>query len=263
MKLRIGKIAYENLFPIFYMLQSEFESPDYEYVEGVPSELNGMIRRGEIDVSPSSSIEYLRNRDKYRLIENNSISSSGPVKSIYLFSRAPIEELDGRVVLTSSQSETSMALIQIILRKFYHAHCKFRPESLPLDEALKSETAYLLIGDEALLEIHKPRALFVYDVGDLWYRNTGLPSTFALWIVRNDSYAWKKELIEKFSRDLDRSRVTALKNLDRVARASAMRNVLSHADLVGYWKGISYEFNEDHKKGLALFERYARELGLI
>lgn len=263
MKLRIGKIAYENLFPIFYMLQSEFKSPDYEYVEGVPSELNGRIRRGEIDVSPSSSIEYLRNRDKYRLIENNSISSSGPVKSIYLFSRTPIEELDGRVVLTSSQSETSVALIQIILRKFYHADCKFRPESMPLDEALKSETAYVLIGDEALLEVHKPRALFVYDVGDLWYRNTGLPSIFALWIVRNDSYAGKKELIEKFSRDLDRSRVTALKNLDRVARASAMRNVLSRADLVGYWKGISYEFNEEHKKGLALFERYARELGLI
>ena len=103
MKLRIGKIAYENLFPIFYMLQSEFDSPDYEYIEGVPSELNGKIRNGEIDVSPSSSIEYLRNKDKYRLIENNSISSSGPVKSIYLFSRTPIEDLDYSTLFSAIQ----------------------------------------------------------------------------------------------------------------------------------------------------------------
>jgi chorismate dehydratase len=263
LKLKIGKIAYENLFPIFYMLQSEFNSPDYEYIEGVPSELNGKIRNGEIDVSPSSSIEYLRNKDKYRLIENNSISSSGPVKSIYLFSRTPIEELNGRIVLTSSQSETSVAMIRVILKKFYGMDCSFRSASMPLDKALKTESAYLLIGDDALVEVHKPRDLCVYDIGDLWYRNTGLPSTFALWIARKDCYREKKVLIERFSQDLDRSRTKALKNLERIAEASAMRTVLPRAELVSYWEGISYEFNEDHKKGLSLFERYARELGLI
>ncbi len=263
MKLKIGKIAYENLFPIFYMLQSEFESPDYEYIEGVPSELNGKIRNGEIDVSPSSSIEYLRNKDKYRLIENNSISSAGPVRSIYLFSRTPIEDLNGRVVLTSSQSETSVAMIRVILKKFYGMDCSFRSASVPLDEALKTESAYLLIGDEALVEVHKPRDLCVYDIGDLWYRNTGLPSTFALWIIRKDCYSEKRVLIDRFSRDLDRSRTKALKNLGRIADASAMRTVLPRAELVSYWEGISYEFNEGHKKGLSLFERYARELGLI
>ena len=263
MKLRIGKIAYENLFPIFYMLQSEFDTPDYEYVEGVPSELNEKIRRGEIDVSPSSSIEYLRHKETYRLIENNSISSSGPVKSIYLFSRTPIEDLDGKVILTSSQSETSVALIRIILGKFYGMHCIYRSASAPLDEVLKSEAAYLLIGDEALVEVHKPRDLHIYDIGDLWYRNTGLPSTFALWIVRKDCYPEKEELIENFSRDLNSARIGALKNLDRIANASTMSKVLPFADLVAYWKGISYEFNEEQKKGLALFEQYAGELGLI
>lgn len=263
MNLRIGKIAYENLFPIFFMLQSNFDSPDYEYIEGVPSALNLMIRRGEIDVSPSSSIEYLRNKDRYRLIENNSISSAGPVRSIYLFSKTPIEDLNGRVVLTSSQSETSVVLIQIILRKFYDVDCRFRTESLPLDEALKSEDAYLLIGDEALVEVHKDRDLRVYDIGDLWYRNTGLPSTFALWIVRKDCYEEKGGLVNRFKADLDSARKGALRNLDRIADASAMRRVLPHSELVAYWEGISYEFNEDHRKGLALFEQYARELGLL
>lgn len=263
MKLKIGRIAYENLFPIFYMLESRFDSPDYQYVAGVPSELNGRIRKGEIDVSPSSSIEYLRNRKEYRLIENNSISSSGPVRSIYLFSKAPIEDLDGETVLMSSQSETSVAMTQVILRKFYGMNCTFRSASTPLDEALKSETAYLLIGDEALIEVHKARDLYTYDIGELWYRNTGLPATFALWIVREDSYLQKRELIERFSRDLDRARDEALRNLERIAEASSMRTVLPPAALVAYWKGISYEFSEEHRKGLELFERYLRELGLV
>lgn len=263
MKLRIGKIAYENLFPIFYMLQSEFSSPDYEYIEGVPSELNGKIRKGEIDISPSSSIEYLRHKDAYRLIENNSISSAGPVRSIYLFSRTPVEDLDGKVVLTSSQSETSVALIQVILTKFYHMNCSFESTTLPLEEALKSEIACLLIGDEALIEMQKPRNLYVYDVGDLWYANTGLPSTFALWIVRKDCCPEKQALVEQFERDLNMARTEALKNLDRVAEASALRTVLPREDLVAYWEGISYQFDDVHRKGLALFERYAGELGLI
>lgn len=263
MKLRIGKIAYENLFPIFYMLQSQFDSPDYEYIEGVPSELNGLIREAEIDISPSSSIEYLRNKDKYRLIENNSISSSGPVRSICLFSRTPIEDLKDKTVLTSSQSETSVALIKVILRKFYGMNCIFRSTSQPLREALESETAYMLIGDEALVEVHRSRDLCIYDIGDLWYRNTGLPSTFALWIVRRDCYLEKRELVDRFTADLDRAKTEALKNLDRIAEASAMRAVLPQADLVAYWEGISYEFNRDHRKGLALFEQYAKELHLI
>jgi len=118
-RLRIGKIPYANLFPIFYMIEKESDLSGYEFIEGAPSELNKKIREGLIDISPSSSIEYLRHPDKYTLIENHSISSKGPVGSILLFSKQPIETLDGLSILTSSQSETSVALIQIVMKKFY------------------------------------------------------------------------------------------------------------------------------------------------
>jgi len=118
-KLRIGKIPYANLFPIFYMLEKECDCSSYEFVEGVPSVLNKMLRDGEIDVSPSSSIEYLRNPSLYRIIDGHSISSKGHVKSILLFSKIPIVELNGGTIYVSSQSETSVALLDIILKKFY------------------------------------------------------------------------------------------------------------------------------------------------
>jgi chorismate dehydratase len=81
-KLKIGRFFYSNLFPIYYMLEKEADCSSYEFVEGVPSYLNREIREGRIDVSPSSSIEYLKNTDRYDLIEGHSISSMGPVGSV-------------------------------------------------------------------------------------------------------------------------------------------------------------------------------------
>lgn len=262
-KLRIGKIAYANLFPIFSVLENNPDNRGYEFIEGVPSELNRRIRNGEIDISPSSSIEYLRHRDAYSIIEDHSISSKGPVRSILLFSRRSIEDLDGRTVLVSTQSETSVALLRIILNKFYEMTCTLEASSEELAEALKTHDSYLLIGDDALREEHKWPDLHVYDAGDIWYKKTGLPFTFALWIVRKGCCFEDPELLEKFTLDLDRAKSTALKNLRRIARISPLRDLLSEDELVAYWEGISYDFAEEHKRGFELFRKYSEELGLL
>ena len=261
-KLRIGKMSYANLFPLFYMLQKESDCSRYEFVEGVPSELNGKIRRGEIDISPSSSVEYLRHGDRYVLIEDHSISAKGPVRSIFLFSRKPIEELHGDTVLTSSQSETSVVLLRIILEKFYQVECPLQSSSQPFEQAIRSHPAYMLIGDQAMIEAMKWRQPYQYDLGELWYRKTGLPMTYALWIVRKECCA-RGALVQKFRHDLDHAKESALRNLRIVAAASPLRHLLSEDELVSYWQGISYDFREEHKKGVALFRQYAEELGII
>lgn len=245
------------------MLEKKSDLSGYEFIEGVPSDLNRQIREGLIDISPSSSIEYLRHPDKYALIENHSISSKGPVGSILLFSKQPIETLDGLSILTSSQSETSVALIRIVLKKFYELHCNFESSCLSLKEALRSGTAYLLIGDEALREALKWPGLYIYDIGELWYKYTGLPFTFALWIAHKDRCAGKNELYRQFVDNLNRAKISALKNLDVVAASYPAEDMLSAEDLISYWKGISFDFSDEHKKGLELFQAYAEELGLI
>ena len=263
MKLKIGLIAYTNLFPIFYTLRKEFDCSDYEFVEGVPSALNKKIRSGEIDVSPSSSIEYLRNPAYYTLIPDHSVSSKGPVGSILLFSKRPIEALGGLSVAVSSQSETSVALLKIILKKFYDLECRLLPSSEPVGKAMRSHEAYLLIGDDALAEALKWPKLQIYDLGDIWYRNTGLPFTFALWIAKKGCCAEKDGLFARFRADLDRAKRSALKNLRAIASESPMRDALSEEDLVSYWQGISYDLGGEHEKGLDLFRRYAGDLGLL
>ena len=153
--LRIGRIFFINLFPIYHMIQRSYNCEAFEFVSGVPSRLNHLVRTGAIDLSPSSSIEYLRNPSLYSLIDGHSVSSTGPVGSINLFSHVAIEELDGEEILTSSQSETSVVLLNIILHKFYALECSFTATSKNLIQALRTHKACLLIGDDALIEVKK------------------------------------------------------------------------------------------------------------
>lgn len=260
--LRIGKINYANLFPIFYTLEKSADCSAYEFIEGVPSVVNKLLREGKIDISPSSSIEYLRHKDKYVIFEGHSISSLGPVGSILLFSRRTMETLDGLTILTSSQSETSVALLNIILKRFFGFTCPLKSSGEPLSQALESHSAYLLIGDDALREALRWPKLYIYDLGDLWYKQTGLPFVFALWIARKGFCTNEPLLCERFKKDLDAAKTQALKNLKTIAGESSLLTVLSEDEIVSYWQAISYDLIDKHKKGLELFWKYAEELKL-
>ncbi|MBI5188342.1 MAG: menaquinone biosynthesis protein [Nitrospirae bacterium] len=267
--LRIGKVTYANLFPIFYMLEKKCDCSRYEFIEGVPSTLNRMLRNEEIDISPSSSIEYLRYQNKYTIIEGHSISSKGPIGSILLFSRRPIERLDGLTVLTSAQSESSVALLDIIFKKFYKINCYLRPTDKPFELVVNEAEAYLLIGDDALKAQKTVMDIYIYDLGELWYKNTELPFVFALWIVRKGCCTEKTELFEKFTGDLNKAKMLALKGLNKIAQELRplllSRHLLPVTDdeLVSYWRGISYDFEDEHRRGLELFRMYSEELGLL
>lgn len=262
-KIKIGRINYANLFPIFNILEKIADCSSYEFIEGVPSVVNRLLREGEVDISPSSSVEYLRRETGYTLIEGHSISSFGPIGSILLFSRRAIETLDGLTILTSSQSESSVTLLEITLRKFYGLSCRLKSSDQPLSEAISSYPAYLLIGDDALREALRWPRLYIYDLGDVWYKQTGLPFVFALWIARKEFCASGYRQCEDFTRELDAAKDAALKDLRSVAAGSPFLSLLPEDDLVSYWRGISYDLSDQHKRGLELFRSYASELKLI
>ena len=260
-KLRVGRIAYANVFPIFYILERECDCSRYEFIDGVPATLNQMLRSGQIDVSPSSSIEYLRNPDLYSIVEGISVSSRGPVGSVFLFCRRAIKDLRDVVVGVTSQSATSVALLMILMRQFYG----LRPyvQVLP-DPVLYGGEAFLLIGDDALrerkrydVEVSFRQAVpYVYDLGELWHRHTGLPFVFALWIARNDicrSGNERKDLFERFIRDLAYARKALLPRLGEVAEAAPLRSFLNREEIIAYWNLLDYDLDEEHLRGLQYF----------
>ena len=256
--LRIGKIPYTNLFPIYYYLE-KMASEEYEFIEGVPSEINLYLQGGLVDVSPSSSIEFLRRPEDYIIIPGHSVSSAGPVGSILLFSKRPVETLEGLTVLYSYQSETSASLLRIILSSFYQIECPVESSDQTLYEGMKNHEAYLLIGDDALREALKWPDHYIYDLGDIWYRETGLPFVFALWMTRKSH----REMVDSFVSDLDKAKSEALRNLPSIADAAPSRRWAAKEDLVAYWKRLSYNFDDKEKEGLELFRRYLLEMDLI
>jgi len=194
MKLRVGEICYANLFPVFQTLKQHFDCSRYDFIQGVPSDLNKMLRQGTLDISPSSSVEYLMHPDLYEYIPGQSISSIGASGSILLFSKYPLKKLEGKTVSITSHSATSALLLKVIFEKFERIIVKKYIQidipnqavqtNQPIkagsgEEALQEFDACLLIGDSALRE-NRLSHKHVYDLGTLWSAHTGLPFVYAL-----------------------------------------------------------------------------------
>ncbi|HTG82728.1 MAG TPA: menaquinone biosynthesis protein [Geobacteraceae bacterium] len=263
MTIRIGQIDYANCTPIFTALKDNFDCGNYRFVRGVPSELNGMLRRGEIDVCPSSSFEYGASPDSYFLLPDISISSIGPVKSVLLFSRLPIAELDNQPIALTTESDTSINLLKIILAKQYGFTNRFERSPLPATEALQSFSALLLIGDAALRESQRSRDYFVYDLGELWFAFTGLPFVFALWMVTREAVERKAAEVRTLVTQLLAAKELAYDSYAAIAGKSAEREWMGERGLVDYWQAISYDLTPRHLEGAATFFRYAWELQLL
>ncbi|HWI40658.1 MAG TPA: menaquinone biosynthesis protein [Verrucomicrobiae bacterium] len=260
MPLRIGQITYANCTPVFRTLCKSFDCSRYTFHTGVPSDLNRLLARGDIDVCPSSSVIYAQSPESYLILPGVSISACGPVKSVLLFSRVPVEELQGRTVGLTSESDTSVNLLKIILRRFYGYSNEFvRVEGDPSADT----EAFLLIGDRALKQGMHSSGLFVYDLAEIWNRETGLPFVFALWLVRRGAVERYPEEVALLQRQLAAAKLEAAGCFPELASNSPEGEWLGGSALVDYWNTISYDLGPDHLRGLATFYRYAAELGLI
>src|ERR1700728_1680458 len=101
--IRLGRIAYANMAPVFYRLDAQVEE-----IVGVPNVLNRPFVAGEIDVAPISSIAYARDAATLRLLPRLWVSSEGAVDSIQLITKLPLDRV--RVVAVTPESATSVVL---------------------------------------------------------------------------------------------------------------------------------------------------------
>jgi len=253
--LRVGRIGFANCTPLYLALE-EGGAPGVAFVHGVPTELNRLLREGGIDLAPSSSVEYLERPDLYGFLPDLSISSIGPVASVLLFSRLPLERLGGRRVGLSPASATSVLLLRVLLE----ARLGVRPAYGPPGHG---EDAVLWIGDRALKEARTGGWPHVYDLGDLWYRHTGTPFVFALWICRREVFEARPGVVRAFYRALVEARHRAYRAFPRLARRAPEAAWMGEADLLDYWQTISYDLTAWHLEGLRRFAAEAAALGLL
>lgn len=264
MSLRIGQIDYANCFPLFSALQSNFDCRAYRFVRGTPSALNLKLLSGDIDLCPSSSIAYARSAATLSLIPDLSISSVGPVKSVKLFSCVPLEQLDRSPIGLTVESETSVALLKIIFQKFYRFSNEFAPVVVDDSYALGTMfPAVLVIGDMALKWSAKFPGLYQYDLGELWFSFTGLPFVFALWMIRDEVVREMPEESTRLLANLLAAKRIAVETLEDLVAGGTGYEWMGRKALLDYWKIISYDLTPSHLKGVEMFFRFAKELGML
>ena len=258
--LKLGHITYSNCFPVHACIIDCGAPEGVEIVEGVPSYLNARLERGEIDVAPSSSIEYARNAERYRIFPDLVIGSRGPVRSILVLSgRDPAELADATVAMPTA-SATSVVLLKILLAKKWGV----RPRTVWFDQAREDPfaagaDAALFIGDVALRGDLYPRLPWRYDLGQVWWEHTGLPFAFAVWQAAGGS----DEELRRLHGALLQSRAYGYANRSALAEKYAAHFGFDAAFLDSYWAGLSFELDAPMIEGLQTYYRYAAEIGEI
>ena len=248
--LRIGCVKYLNARPLIHGWEGNV---DFDH----PSALCNKLATGKLDVALVSSFEFLRN-PIYRIVEDVSISSDGPVYSVVVAHHGEIAEIDE--IELDPASETSANLLHCLI-----AECGLNPRLVQLSMAVsaavaKSETgrrAHLLIGDQAIhCRQQYANEFSFWDLGEQWKKLVGLPFVYALWLIRPevaDPYQISNRL-----RNLRDQNLAKLDDLiaDTVAKAvdPGHRREISHEFLSRYYREhLRFSFGEKEKEGLRIF----------
>jgi len=259
--VRIGMVNYINTAPLYDVWLSTVNQPDWVIVEAVPSTLNQMLYDDELDMGLVSSQEYAIHPEKYILLDDISISASGPVGSVFLFSRCEPEKLARKLVLLSGQSQTSVSLVKIILENLYNVKPLYEVGSALEAQYNNNISGALAIGDEALILAQNKNFPHKIDLGKIWHEKTSLPFVFAVWAMRKEFCQKNYETVRKIHRELVRCREEGRKDLEEISRKVSPRVSMQPEACYEYLRGIEHDLGPKKKKGLVRFIEYLIERG--
>jgi len=174
--LRVGCVQYLNARPLIVPY-------DGEVIFEHPACLADLLAAGEIDVALVPVFEALRQPD-FPVVDGVAIASSGPVYSVILAHRGPLEELQS--VTLDPASRTSNNLLRCILAEFHALRPRFEPGNCQApDPVIADHQGLVLIGNQAIrFREHSHPGISILDFGEEWLARTGLPFVYALWQIR-------------------------------------------------------------------------------
>jgi chorismate dehydratase len=246
--VRLGAVSYLNAAPHVHGLESD---PGFRLEREVPSRVARRLHAGEVDLGLVPSVEYAFG--DYAVVPGIAVASRGPVRSVRLFHRGPLDRV--RRVALDTSSRTSAALVKILLRERLGRQPQYVPMSPNLVDMLAVADAALLIGDPALDHEEEGTCL---DLGEEWARTTGLPFVFAFWAGRAGAVGAAGVL------RLQAALAAGLGALPGIAAGQARGDAARAAKYEAYLKdNIVYRLGEEEQAGLREFYRRAHAASLI
>jgi len=270
--VRIGCVKYLNARPLIRGWPGNVE---FDH----PSTLCKRLANGELDVALVSSFEFLRN-PIYRIADDISISSDGPVYSVVVAHRNKISAI--KEIELDPASQTAVNLLRCLL-----AELSLKPRlirnidlqsvrpaglepavsktaenistggigNMPMFPAVRR--ARLLIGDQAIHFRQRHAGDFQFwDLGEQWKKLTGLPFVYALWLIR-------PEVVDP-KQIADRLRALRNENLGDLDELIAAEKQFDPQFCSHYYRNnLRFGLGEKEKEGLRTFAQLCAKNGLL
>jgi chorismate dehydratase len=250
--VRLGAVGYLNARPLTWALD---RAPDRWHIRyDVPAVCSALLRSREVDLGLVPSFDYLEGED-YRVVPGVGIGSYGPVASVALFTRVPIEDI--RRIALDSSSRTSVALVKVLCHYRFHITPEFVPHSPELGEMTRRADAALLIGDPALEADYESLGLRKLDLGAEWTDMTSLPFVYATWTGRTGAVSPSDVRLLQDAQEEGRRSLGAIAS--EFGGGDAMRAERAATYLRD---NVKYGIGADDARGLQMFLDYAADLGL-
>ena len=250
--LRLGAVSYLNTKPLVYGLDRHADQYDVRF--DVPAKCASLLHEGAVDLGLIPAIEFLRG--DYAIVPGVSIASDGPVATVAVFTRTPIEQVKTLALDTSSR--TSVALTRILSAKRWHIAPSFVPAEPDLDAMLARADAALVIGDPAFEIDPAAAGVRKIDLGEEWRALTGLPFVYATWTGRPGAVSRDQV------RALQRARDAGLAHLDEIAHIEGRGDPRRAARALAYLRdNLRYGLGEREQAGLQLFLELGVEVGVM
>ena len=250
--VRLGAVSYLNTKPLVHGLDARADL--FEVRFDVPAQCAALLHEGRIDLGLIPAIEYLRG--DYRIVPGVAIGSDGPVASVEIFSRVPVEQITTLAMDISSR--TSVALTRILCAQRWHIAPKLTPAEPDVRAMLARAEAALIIGDPALAIDPSQHGLHKIDLGSEGQQLTGLPFVYAMWCGRQGACG------PEHVAELNAARARGTADIAGIARAEARGDRAREAQVAAYLRdNLRYGLGEREIAGLRRFHELAAEQGLV
>jgi chorismate dehydratase len=251
-RVRLGAVSYLNTKPLVHGLEGDNALFDVRF--DVPAQCAALLHEGRIDLGLIPAIEYLRG--EYRIVPGVAIASDGPVASVAIFSRVPVEKITTLAMDISSR--TSVALTRVLCAQRWQIAPKCIPAEPDLRQMLARADAALIIGDPALTIDHSALGLTKIDLGAEWKDFTGLPFVYAMWCGR-DAACGPEHVAE-----LNAARERGTRDIDAIARAESNGNAARQQLVAHYLRdNLRYLLGDREIAGLRRFHELASAQGIV
>jgi chorismate dehydratase len=250
MPVRVGAVSYLNARPLAHHLE---RWPDRFVVRyDPPSRCADLLHQGEIDVGLIPSIEYAHG--DYRVVPSVGVVSDGPVASVTLFTRVPMDRITTIALDTSSR--TSAALIRVLCARHFKIRPAFVPHPPEIAAMLDRANAAMMIGDRALFADAAALGAEKIDLGAEWQSMTGLPFVYAFWAGRPGVLSGAD-----VSR-LQEARMAGEGDIDNIVSEFFPGDAVKQQVGARYLReNIRFDLGPREQQGFELFARLAAELG--